>query len=104
MILGHGKQSIFFFPGRWLSNPYVAFAAGALVEIVAYFIVHLVLDRWGRKLTFCGFVFFFGIVAYLVVPIQMFMVKDGQGRISISIVALLRKVFIFSTSGSYVPY
>jgi hypothetical protein len=66
--------------GRWLSNPYVAFGAGALVEIVAYCVVHLVLDRWGRKLPFCAFVFFFGIVAFTVVPIQMLMVKDSHGR------------------------
>lgn len=66
--------------GRWLSNPYIAFGAGALVEIVAYLVVHLVLDRWGRKLPFCTFVFLFGIVSFLVVPIQTLMVKDSPGR------------------------
>ncbi|CAF0816976.1 unnamed protein product [Adineta ricciae] len=85
--------------GRWLSNPYVAFAAGALVEIVAYFIIHLVLDRWGRKLTFCGFVFFFGIVAYLVVPIQMFMVKDGQAQVVVMF--CINVILKFLASGSY---
>jgi hypothetical protein len=67
--------------GAWLSNPYIAFAAGALVEIVAYCVVHLVLDRWGRKLTFCIFVILFGIVSFLVVPVQMFMIKNSRSMI-----------------------
>ncbi len=65
--------------GAWLENPYVAFAASALVEIAAYLVVHLVLDRWGRKFPYCAFVFLFAIVALLVVPIQMFMNKDSRG-------------------------
>jgi MFS family permease len=68
-----------FFLGTWLTNPYIAFAAGALVEIVAYLVIHLVLDRWGRKKPYCGFVLLFGIVAFLVVPIQMFMLKNSRG-------------------------
>ena len=67
------------FLGTWLSNPYIAFAASAVVEIAAYFIVHLVLDRWGRKPPYCAFVFAFGIVALLVVPIQTLMTKNSQG-------------------------
>jgi MFS family permease len=66
--------------GAWLSNPYIAFAAGACVETVAYFVVHLVLDRFGRKLPYCAFVFAFGIVALMVVPIQMLMIKHSSGR------------------------
>ncbi len=65
--------------GAWLTNPYIAFAAGAAVEIGAYFVVHLVLDRWGRKIPYCAFVLLFGIVAFLVVPIQMFMLKNSRG-------------------------
>ncbi len=65
--------------GAWLTNPYIAFAAGAFVEIAAYFVVHLVLDRWGRKLPYCSFVLLFAIVAFLVVPIQTFMVKNSRG-------------------------
>ena len=66
--------------GRWLTDPYVAFGAAALVEIVAYFVVHLVLDRWGRKLTFCLFVFSFGIVAFLVTPIELLMEESVDGK------------------------
>jgi len=60
-------------------NPYISFAAGAFVEIVAYFVVHLVLHRWGRKVTYCAFVIGFAIFASLVVPIQMLMIKESRG-------------------------
>ncbi|UJR09792.1 hypothetical protein I4U23_014018 [Adineta vaga] len=85
--------------GAWLSNPYVAFAAGAIVEIVAYCVVHLVLDRWGRKLPFCTFVFLFGIVAYLVVPIQTMMVTNSQAQITLMFI--VNVVLKFLASGSY---
>ena len=65
--------------GTWLNNPYIAFAAGAFVEIGAYVVVHLVLDRWGRKIPYCGFICLFGIVAFFMVPIQMYMKKDSRG-------------------------
>lgn len=65
--------------GTWLVNPYVSFAASALVEITAYFVVHLTLDRCGRKLTYSAFVMGFVIVAFLVVPIQMLMIKNSRG-------------------------
>jgi hypothetical protein len=65
--------------GVWLSNPYISFGAGALVEIVAYAVVHLVLHRWGRKSTYCVFVSGFAVFALLVVPVQMLMIKDSRG-------------------------
>ena len=65
--------------GTWLVNPYVSFAASALVEIMAYLVVHLTLDRRGRKLTYSAFVMGFVIVAFLVVPIQMLMIKNSRG-------------------------
>lgn len=69
--------------GAWLDNPYIAFAAGAFVEIGAYLVIHLVLDRWGRKIPYCAFVFLFGIIAFLVVPVQMYMKKNSRGRLFI---------------------
>lgn len=69
--------------GAWLDNPYVAFAAGAVVEIGAYVVIHLVLDHWGRKIPYCAFVLLFGIIAFLVVPVQMYMEKDSRGTLSI---------------------
>lgn len=69
--------------GAWLENPYIAFAAGALVEIAAYAVVHLALDRWGRKIPYCAFVFLFGVVAFMVVPVQMFVSKDSRGMFEV---------------------
>lgn len=48
-----------------------------MVEIVAYFAVQMVLDRWGRRLTYCLFVVALSFVAILVIPIQMFVPKDS---------------------------
>ncbi|CAF1306823.1 unnamed protein product [Rotaria sordida] len=85
--------------GAWLTDPYIAFLAGALVEIVAYFIVHLVLNRWGRKLVYCIFVLLFGLFSFFVVPIQMFMLKNSQEQyILMFIINVLLK---FLASGSY---
>lgn len=65
--------------GAWLANPYISFAVGAIVEIAAYFVVQLVLHRWGRKTTYCLFVAGIVIFAFLVLPIQMIMIKDSRG-------------------------
>lgn len=67
------------FLGAWLDNPYIAFFTAALVEILAYCVVHLVLDRWGRKPPYCSFVLLFGLFAFLIVPVQMLMAKDSKG-------------------------
>lgn len=63
--------------GNWLPNPYTSFCAGALAEMVGYFVVHLVLNKWGRKIPYCVFVSLFGIFAFLVIPVQMMTEKDG---------------------------
>ncbi|CAF4584025.1 unnamed protein product [Rotaria sp. Silwood1] len=85
--------------GAWLTNPYIAFFAGALVEIAAYFVVHLVLNRWGRKLPYSTFVFLFGLFAFFVVPIQMLMPKDSREQnILMFIINVILK---FLASGSY---
>lgn len=68
---------MFICSGAWLKNPYVSFGASAVVELAAYSVVHLVLDRWGRKLTYCLFVIVLTIVATLVIPIQMLLPKDS---------------------------
>ena len=51
----------------------------AAVELLAYIVVHLILDRVGRKFPYCLFAILFGIVAILVLPVQKFTTKDGQG-------------------------
>ncbi|CAF3130323.1 unnamed protein product, partial [Rotaria sp. Silwood2] len=85
--------------GAWLRNPYISFAAGGLVEIVAYFVVHRILHRWGRKVTYCSFVIGFAIFAFLVVPIQMLMIKGSHGQHNLMfVINVILKLF---ASGSY---
>ncbi|UJR35354.1 hypothetical protein I4U23_028112 [Adineta vaga] len=64
--------------GSWELNPYLSFTISALVELLAYIVVHLILDRVGRKLPYCLFATLFGIVAILILPVQKFMTKDSQ--------------------------
>jgi len=68
-----------WFSGSWDLNPYLSFALSAAVELLAYIVVHLILDRIGRKLPYCLFAILFGIVAILILPVQKFMTKDSSG-------------------------
>jgi hypothetical protein len=68
-----------FNSGSWKLNPYLSFTVSAGVELLAYIVVHLILDRIGRKLPYCLFAILFGIVAILILPVQQFMTKDSQG-------------------------
>ena len=65
--------------GSWKLNPYLSFGVSATVELFGYFLVHLILDRIGRKLPYCSFAIIFGIVAILVLPVQKFMIKGSKG-------------------------
>ncbi|CAF3355901.1 unnamed protein product [Rotaria sp. Silwood1] len=62
--------------GAWELNPYLSFTLSALVELAAYIMVHLILDRIGRKIPYCLFAILFGIVALLVLPLQKFMPNE----------------------------
>ncbi|CAF0726177.1 unnamed protein product [Adineta steineri] len=86
--------------GAWLQNPYISFGASAVVEIVAYIVVHLVLDRWGRKLPYCLFVITLAFVALLVVPIQMLLPKDSRSQYVLMFMVNIALKFL--ASGSYV--
>jgi len=66
--------------GAWLANPYISFGASAVVEIAAYILLHLVLDRWGRKKPYCIFVLVFALVAFLVLPVQMLLEKGSTSK------------------------
>ncbi|CAF0834845.1 unnamed protein product [Adineta steineri] len=81
--------------GSWDLNPYLSFALSATVELVAYIVVHLILDRVGRKLPYCLFSMLFGIIALLTIPVQKYMPKQ---IILMTIINLLLK---FLASGSY---
>jgi hypothetical protein len=55
-------------------NPYLSFAISAIVEILAYIVTHVILDKLGRKLPYLVFLFgagfscllvtFFGMIKY----------------------------------------
>ena len=66
---------------------------------MAYFVVHLVLDRWGRKLTFCLFVFAFGVVALIVTPVELLMTDASDGKKLLMFV--INVALKFFASGSY---
>ena len=61
-------------------NPYASFAVSALVELFAYIMVHLILDRFGRKRPYCLFAILFGIIAILVIPVQKYTTENGRGK------------------------
>ncbi|UJR36301.1 hypothetical protein I4U23_029030 [Adineta vaga] len=85
--------------GVWLSNPYISFGASAVVEIISYATVHLALRYWGRKAVYCVFVMGFAIFAFLVVPVQMLMIKDSPGQYGLMFI--IHVVLKFFASGSY---
>jgi len=58
----------------------VSFAISACVEIVSYIVLHLVLNRIGRKRPYFVAVLCFAIVALLTIPVQNFMVKNSQSK------------------------
>ena len=66
--------------GSWKLNPYLSFTVSAVVELFAYVIVHLILDRIGRKIPYVTFVILFGIVALLSLPVQKFTTKESQSK------------------------
>jgi hypothetical protein len=71
-------NSILITIGSWDLNPYLSFTISALVELLAYIMVHLILDRIGRKIPYVAFAILFGLVAFLVLPIQKYMTKDSK--------------------------
>ncbi|CAF3367192.1 unnamed protein product [Rotaria socialis] len=85
--------------GAWLVNPYISFGAGAVIEIFAYFIAHCVLKRWSRKKAYSSFVIGFATFAFLVVPIQMLMIKGSSSQHALMFIAHITMKF-FAT-GSY---
>jgi hypothetical protein len=42
-------------------NPYLSFTISAIVEILAYIVTHLILDKLGRKLPYLVFLFGAGL-------------------------------------------
>lgn len=86
------------FKGSWKLDPYLSFFLSACVEFMAYVLVHLILDRIGRKLPYCLFAVLFGIVALLILPVQQFTEKTGTN----SWFCLFMKNKIFHFSPNYI--
>jgi len=68
-------------------DPYTSFGLSAFVELLGYIVVHLILDRIGRKIPYCGFVILFSIISIFIIPVQYLMEKDGK--------SLIKKIFLF---------
>lgn len=66
--------------GAWEIDPYASFGLSAIVELIGYMIVHLILDRLGRKGPYIFFVFLFSLVSFLIVPIQYIFTSDSSGE------------------------
>ncbi|CAF0749054.1 unnamed protein product [Didymodactylos carnosus] len=102
-IMHNKTQEVFYGvsqnTGSWPFNPYLNFAASAFVELISYVVVHLILDRIGRKIPYCGSVILFSIVALSAIPINIYMIKDSNAqKIMIFIVNVVLK---FLASFSY---
>ncbi len=67
--------------GSWDLDPYTSFGISAFVELLGYIVVHLILDRIGRKIPYCCFVILFSIISFLIIPVQYLMEKNGQSLI-----------------------
>ncbi|CAF1248938.1 unnamed protein product [Rotaria sordida] len=78
--------------GSWQVDPYLSFCISAAVELPAFMVIQLLLDRVGRKIPYCSFAASFGIIAMLVLPVQTYMgaYKDAQ-RIIVFIINILLK-------------
>jgi hypothetical protein len=51
-------------------NPYISFAISAIVEIIAYVIAHLILDKVGRKAPYLFFLFMAGVSCFSITFIR----------------------------------
>ncbi|CAF0837598.1 unnamed protein product [Rotaria sordida] len=85
--------------GSWNLNPYLSFTISALVELLAYAVVQLILDRIGRKLPYISFAILFSFVAFLILPIQKYMTKDSNAQVTL--LNIINSTLKFLASGSY---
>lgn len=83
--------------GSWKLNPYLSFTVSAIVELFAYIIVHLILDRIGRRIPYVLFAILFGIVALLAIPVQKYATAYAQ-TVLMNIINVALKFF---ASASY---
>ncbi|CAF1360110.1 unnamed protein product [Adineta steineri] len=85
--------------GNWGFDPYLSFAISAFVEILSYIVLHLVLNRIGRKRPYFIAVLCFSMIALLTIPVQNYILKNNpKQKILIFIMNVLLKFF---AAGSY---
>ncbi|CAF0769462.1 unnamed protein product [Adineta steineri] len=84
--------------GSWDLDPYLSFTISAFVELLAYVLVHLILDRVGRKIPYCLFVLLFGIVAILVLPVQYLLTANSTAQSALMIIINVSLKFLASAS------
>ena len=70
-----------------------------MVELAAYIVVHLILDRIGRKIPYFTFAILFGVVALLVLPVQYYMVKNSTSQMIV--MNIINGALKFLASASY---
>ncbi|CAF2389953.1 unnamed protein product [Rotaria sp. Silwood2] len=85
--------------GAWELNPYLSFGLSAIVELLAYIVVQLILDRTGRKIPYVLFATLFALVALLVLPIQKFMTQNSTAQVTL--LNIINGTLKFLASGSY---
>jgi hypothetical protein len=64
----------------------VSFTISACVEIMSYIVLHLVLNRIGRKLPYFVAVLCFALIALMTIPVQSLMLKNSQSILKFVIV------------------
>jgi OCT family organic cation transporter-like MFS transporter 4/5 len=89
----------FILLGSWDLNPYLSFTISAVVELAAYIVVHLILDRIGRKIPYFVFAILFGVVALLILPVQNYVTKGSSAQLIL--MNIINGALKFLASASY---
>ncbi|CAF0791707.1 unnamed protein product [Adineta steineri] len=84
--------------GAWELDPYLSFALSGVVELFAYIVIHLILNRLGRKLPYCLFAILFGLIALLTLPVQAFLSENKSMQRSVMLIINISLKFLASAS------
>ncbi len=64
------------------------------MELLAYVLIHIILNRLGRKIPYCTFAIVFGLLALLVLPIQSFLSERKSSSLKTNFSIKNTKLFI----------
>ncbi|CAF4076424.1 unnamed protein product, partial [Rotaria sordida] len=81
--------------GSWGFDPYLSFTMSACVEILAIMVLHLILNRIGRKIPYFTAGFCFSIIALLTIPVR----NSPNQKILIFIMNVMLKFFASASYG-----